>query len=225
MQKNINWQEFEDNYSLQSEVVKTIINLSSESIKENGVFKVIFSGGSTPEKIYNLLSQDNFINFKKWEIYIGDERCLDSENHDRNSQMIARSLLRELPDDNSPKFFPIESEKGSIQAALSYNKVISKVDYFDLVLLGLGEDGHTASLFPDHNFDTNELVIPVSNAPKPPSDRVSLTPTAFNKGKKIMFIVTGNGKSDAVVKWKTGHDIPASKIRSDNLIDIFINLK
>ena len=76
------------------------------------------------------------------------------------------------------------------------------IDQFDLVLLGLGEDGHTASLFPGHQWDNQLNVVAVSNAPKPPSDRVSMTPKAFLKAKKIFFIVTGHGKKDAVNAWK-----------------------
>ena len=138
--------------------------------------------------------------------------------------MIKRSFINHLPDESKPKFFPINSEKGSQEASSEYNSVIDKIEQFDLVLLGLGEDGHTASLFPGHQWDSQLNAVAVSNAPKPPSDRVSMTPKAFLKAEKIFFIVTGHGKKDAVKSWKEGECIPASKIMSENIIDVYCNL-
>ena len=224
MHQKLNWKDFQDKNQLESILLQDILNIAKNAISENGSFKIVMAGGSTPERLYKSFLDVHNQNFSDWELYVGDERCLPVDSKDRNSHMIKRSFIDHLPDDSKPKFLPINSEKGSQEASSEYNSVIDKIDQFDLVLLGLGEDGHTASLFPGHQWDNQFNAVAVSNAPKPPSDRVSMTPKAFLKAEKIFFIVTGHGKRDAVNAWKEGEGIPASKIMSENLIDVYCNL-
>jgi len=223
MHQKLNWKEFADKNELESILLQDIVDIANNAIKKNGNFKIVMAGGSTPERLYKSFLNIQNQNFSNWELYVGDERCLPVDDEGRNSLMIKRSFIDHLPEDLKPKFFPINSEKGSKEAANEYNTIVDKVNRFDLVLLGLGEDGHTASLFPEHYWDNQLNVVPVSNAPKPPSDRVSMTPKAFLKAEKIFFIVTGHGKIEPVNAWKQGEEIPASKIMSDNLIDIYCN--
>jgi 6-phosphogluconolactonase len=224
MHQKLNWKDFQDKNQLESILLQDILNIAKNAISENGSFKIVMAGGSTPEKLYKSFLDVHNQNFSDWELYVGDERCLPVDSEDRNSHMIKRSFIDHLPDDLKPKFFPINTEKGSQEASSEYNSIIDNIDQFDLVLLGLGEDGHTASLFPGHQWDNQLNAVAVSNAPKPPSDRVSMTPKAFLKADKIFFIVTGHGKKDAVNAWKEGEGIPASKIMSENLIDVYCNL-
>ena len=224
MHQKLNWKDFQNKNKLESILLHDILSIANNAISENGSFKIVMAGGSTPEKLYRSFLNVPNQNFSDWELYIGDERCLSEDSKDRNSHMIKRSFIDHLPEDTKPKFFPINSEKGSQEASSEYNVVIDRIDRFDLVLLGLGEDGHTASLFPGQQWDNQLNVVAVSNAPKPPSDRVSMTPKAFLKAEKIFFIVTGHGKKDAVSVWKAGDGIPASKILSENLIDVYCNL-
>ena len=224
MHQKLNWKDFQDKNQLESILLQDILNIAKNAISENGSFKIVMAGGSTPEKLYKSFLDVHNQNFSDWELYVGDERCLPVDSEDRNSHMIKRSFIDHLPDDSKPKFFPINTEKGSQEASSEYNSIIDNIDQFDLVLLGLGEDGHTASLFPGHQWDNQLHAVAVSNAPKPPSDRVSMTPKAFLKADKIFFIVTGHGKKDAVNAWKEGEGIPASKIMSENLIDVYCNL-
>ena len=224
MHQKLNWKDFQNKNKLESVLLHDILSIANNAISENGSFKIVMAGGSTPEKLYRSFLNVPNQNFSDWELYIGDERCLSEDSKDRNSHMIKRSFIDHLPEDTKPKFFPINSEKGSQEASSEYNVVIDRIDRFDLVLLGLGEDGHTASLFPGQQWDNQLNVVAVSNAPKPPSDRVSMTPKAFLKAEKIFFIVTGHGKKDAVSVWKAGDGIPASKILSENLIDVYCNL-
>lgn len=224
MHQKLNWKDFQDKNQLESILLQDILNIAKNAISENGSFKIVMAGGSTPEKLYKSFLDVRNQNFSDWELYVGDERCLPVDSKDRNSHMIKRSFIDHLPDYSKPKFFPINTEKGSQEASSEYNSIIDNIDQFDLVLLGLGEDGHTASLFPGHQWDNQLNAVAVSNAPKPPSDRVSMTPKAFLKADKIFFIVTGHGKKDAVKAWKEGEDIPASKIMSENLIDVYCNL-
>ena len=224
MHQKLNWKDFQDKNQLESILLQDILNIAKNAISENGSFKIVMAGGSTPEKLYKSFLDVRNQNFSDWELYVGDERCLPVDSKDRNSHMIKRSFIDDLPDDSKPKFFPINTEKGSQEASSEYNSIIDNIDQFDLVLLGLGEDGHTASLFPGHQWDNQLNAVAVTNAPKPPSDRVSMTPKAFLKADKIFFIVTGHGKKDAVNAWKEGEGIPASKIMSENLIDVYCNL-
>ena len=224
MQQKLNWKEFQDKNQLESILLQDILNVAKNAVRKKRSFKIVMAGGSTPERLYKSFLDISNQNFSDWELYVGDERSLPEDSKDRNSNMIKRSFIDHLPNDSKPKFFPINTEKGSQEASNEYNSIINMIDQFDLVLLGLGEDGHTASLFPGHQWDQQLNVVAVSNAPKPPSDRVSMTPKAFLKAKKIFFIVTGHGKRDAVNAWKKGVDIPASKIMSENLIDVYCNL-
>ena len=224
MQQKLNWKEFQDKNQLESILLQDILNVAKNAVRKKGSFKIVMAGGSTPERLYKSFLDISNQNFSDWELYVGDERSLPEDSKDRNSNMIKRSFIDHLPNDSKPKFFPINTEKGSQEASNEYNSIINMIDQFDLVLLGLGEDGHTASLFPGHQWDQQLNVVAVSNAPKPPSDRVSMTPKAFLKAKKIFFIVTGHGKRDAVNAWKKGLDIPASKIMSENFIDVYCNL-
>ena len=224
MHQKLNWKEFQDKNQLESIILQDILSIANNAVRKNGSFKIVMAGGSTPENLYKSFLDVRNQNFSDWELYVGDERCLPVDSKDRNSHMIKRSFIDDLPDDSKPKFFPINTEKGPQEASSEYNSIIDNIEQFDLVLLGLGEDGHTASLFPGHQWDNQLDVVAVSNAPKPPLDRVSMTPKAFLKADKIFFIVTGHGKKDAVKAWKEGEGIPASKIMSENLIDVYCNL-
>lgn len=219
----LQWMSFETKEELINQLKDYLVNLSIEKISKNGFFSIILAGGTTPENLYQLLNKEEKIDFTKWKIFIGDERCLDANNKDRNSVMIVRSLLNRI-DIKTTNFFPINSEKGSKFGADEYNKLIEQQDSFDIALLGLGEDAHTASLFPGHIWNEDKYVVPINNAPKPPADRISLTPKAFKKCNNIIFIVTGAGKTDAINKWKNGDSLPVSFISGKEKTQVYFNL-
>ena len=96
---------------------------------------------------------------------------------------------------------------------------------FDLVLLGLGDDGHTASLFPGHTWGEESgapAAIAVHNAPKPPPDRVSLSAARLSTSRAVIFLVSGEAKHQAVADWRSGRHIPASVITPATGVDIFL---
>jgi 6-phosphogluconolactonase len=107
------------------------------------------------------------------------------------------------------------AELGPVEAASRYKEAFKTVGEFDLVLLGLGDDGHTASLFPGRDIGEGREaaeVLPVFDAPKPPPDRISLSAARLSHARTVLFLVTGTGKQEAVMRWRRGEQIPASRI-------------
>lgn len=221
MQKINQWHQFATASQVADAVCEQILLCAEQAIAENGSFKIVFAGGSTPEKIYQQLV-DAKTDWSKWMIYYGDERCLPANDKDRNSVMANNALLTKV-DIPAANIFTMATELGAVEAAAKYRSVIADVDQFDLVLLGMGEDGHTASLFPGHKHDLEETVHEVYNSPKPPSDRISLSAKTLANTQHLFFIVTGDSKRDPVKQWKQGADLPVASISPDAGVDIYID--
>ena len=115
----------------------------------------------------------------------------------------------------------IPTELGNVEGAKAYAKTLNGLRAFDLVILGLGEDGHTASLFPNQIVDNSADVVPVFDAPKPPADRVTMSQNRLNNAHEVLFLVTGAGKQDAIDNWRKGVKIPATLIAPANGVDVY----
>jgi 6-phosphogluconolactonase len=118
------------------------------------------------------------------------------------------------------------AELGANAGARRYAAALKEVGDFDLVLLGLGEDGHTASLFPGQALgDTPGApdVLAVRDAPKPPAERISLSATRLSRARQVFFLVAGENKRAAVADWQGGESIPASRIRPASGVDVFLD--
>lgn len=212
------WQVLDDTDAVAQEARDLILKFAAEAIDRHGVFRIVLAGGSTPEAVYRLLGEVN-TDWSCWKIYFGDERCLPVDDPDRNSVMADRTFLNAV-DIPAKNIYPIPSEKGAEEAAKEYTAVVKAALPFDLVLLGIGEDGHTASLFPGQKHPANELVHPVHNAPKPPPDRVSLSAYVLSDAENVIILATGAGKRDAIQAWQDGKPLPISEIgESTVLID------
>ena len=155
-------------------------------------------------------------------IYYGDERSLPIDDEERNSVKAGRALLDKV-DIPSANIFTMQTELGAVEAAKQYRLIVQKVEQFDLVLLGMGEDGHTASLFPGHQHDQQDTVHEVYDSPKPPPERISLSAATLANTKKLFFIVTGESKVEPVNQWKQGGDIPVATISPASGVDIYID--
>jgi len=221
MQTINQWHQFDTAAQVADEVFVQILKSAENAIAERGCFKIVLAGGSTPEKIYQQLVNAK-TDWSKWMIYYGDERCLPADDKDRNSIMAANALLSKvsIPAAN---IFTMPTELGAVKAAEKYRVAIADVDQFDLVLLGMGEDGHTASLFPGQIHDQQETVHEVYNSPKPPSDRISLSSKTLANTRQLFFIVTGASKIDPVKQWKKGVDLPVASISPTTGVDIYID--
>ncbi len=217
----MDWTLLEDAESVAQTTCQRIIDAAREAIDQRGQFSLVLAGGRTPARAYELLAQQES-DWEHWHLYFGDERCLPADHPERNSLMVTQSLSIKVPIP-AAQVHPIPAELGAEQAAAHYTEELKAVLPFDLVLLGLGEDGHTASLFPGQNHPEGPTVLPVHNAPKPPPDRVSLSAAILGNCRQLIFVVTGTGKQLAVHRWRQGEDLPASRIipagRGEILID------
>jgi 6-phosphogluconolactonase len=195
-----------------AEAARRILAAADLAIADRGRFQVVLAGGRTPLSAYNLLVSAP-ADWKRWHIFLGDERCLGADDNGRNSVAAARAFVERVP--IAPdRIHWIAAELGPAEAARRYEAVLSPRLPFDLVLLGVGDDGHTASLFPGHPVPPGRLVIPVSNAPKPPAERVSLTPCALAESRAMLILATGTDKSGALAAWRAGADLPVARVAS-----------
>jgi 6-phosphogluconolactonase len=183
---------------------------AAAAVRERGRFSLVLAGGRTPLAAYTLLA-DRAEEWERWHIFYGDERCLPVDDPERNSRAAATAWLDRvsLPRSNQ---HPIPAELGAEAAAAAYADEIADWMPFDMVLLGMGEDGHTASLFPGQGLAEDRLVIPVHGAPKPPADRVSLTPGALAASRVAMIVATGAGKRAALDEWRRGQPLPVARV-------------
>jgi 6-phosphogluconolactonase len=120
------------------------------------------------------------------------------------------------------QIYTMPTEMGGELAAAFYQPLVAAALPFDMVLLGMGEDGHIASLFPGHEHDQDELVHAVYNSPKPPPERISISAGGLSASHEVIFLITGSNKQDAVKRWKQGEDLPVARIQPENPIDIYI---
>lgn len=188
----------------------TLERVAASTIVTHGRFHLVLAGGTTPRALYEELARRHAGN-DKWHIWYGDERCLPADHPDRNSVMAETAWLADskIPPEQRRA---IPAERGAAAAAAEYAAWLEYVPTFDLVLLGVGEDGHTASLFPGHAWSGTD-VLAVHDAPKPPPDRVSLSAERLANSQAVWFVVTGTGKCEALRRWEEGEALPAAAVR------------
>jgi 6-phosphogluconolactonase len=167
---------------------------------------IALSGGSTPKRAYELAAQRD-VDWSAATLWFGDERCVPPEHPDCNYRMAAEALLERLPDGRRPRVMRIEGELGHEAAAGDYEahlrEELGNHPRLDFALLGLGPDGHTASLFPGKPAveEHRRLAAPVPVAGMDPQvPRVTLTLPVFNSAREVVFLVAGADKADAVAR-------------------------
>jgi 6-phosphogluconolactonase len=219
----VRWREYVDSAALIDAAVADIRDAAAAAIGRRGEFHIVLAGGSTPRDVYRRLPELE-TDWAAWRVYFGDERCLPPGDPDRNSLMAAEAWLAHVPIPQAC-VHAIPAELGAETAGEAYGHTLRRVGTFDLVLLGLGEDGHTASLFPGQPWEGgpgNPDVIAVHGAPKPPPDRVSLTASRLSRSQRVLFLVTGTGKRPAVAAWRAGRAIPAAAVRPVAGVDVLV---
>jgi 6-phosphogluconolactonase len=215
----LRWHSFNSIEALRHQVCDAIAKSANAAIVARGQFLIVLAGGNTPRSIYRLL-RDIQTDWSKWHIFLNDDRCLPIDHEERNSLMVRQVWLDYVPVPKT-QVFDIPTELGNIAAAKMYAETLKNVGTFDVMICGLGEDGHTASLFPGHAIDNSADAVPVFNAPKPPADRVTMSLNRLNKSREAMFLVTGSGKQEAVDNWRNGVAIPAALMRAEQGVDVY----
>ena len=217
------WHLAADMHDWLTQALAWVGRAEAHALARHGAFHIVLAGGGTPRLLYQALSRQPH-DWARWHVWFGDERCLPPLDPERNSAMARASLL-----DGTAivpaRFHAIPAELGPKVAAQEYAALLADIGAFDLVLLGLGEDGHTASLFPGHEWGAAQEVpdaLPIFDAPKPPPERVSLSAHRLAHAHEVLFLVAGAGKRDAVARWQAGETIPASAIRPMGGVDVLL---
>src|SRR5579872_6492761 len=183
-------------------------------MREGGT--LVLAGGSTPQACYERLRRET-VPWGRVSVLFGDERCVPPDDRESNFRMAWDSLLSRVAPLSVHR---MPGELGAGTAASLYAPIVERLRPLDLVLLGVGEDGHTASLFPGNPaVSAGGSVVAVHDAPKPPPNRVSLTLEVLREARRVIVLATGAGKSEAVAKARRG-EVPSGMIpHAEWLID------
>ncbi len=196
--------------ALAERAANLFLTAAQEAVSARGKFSVALAGGSTPLRMYDLLACEPYslkIEWSKCHLYWGDERCVPPTHVDSNYRQSADHLISRV-DIPAKHIHRIQGELPPIQAAEQYQtelqRYFEQTPVFDLILLGLGPDGHTASLFPGtpalEEKEKWVTGVPHSAPPPPLVDRVSLTLPVINAARQILFLVAGADKAEIVAR-------------------------
>lgn len=160
------------------------------------------AGGSTPAAVYRQLVEGGegwpTVDWSRIDLYLGDERAVEPDHPDANARLAMETLVQPLGRSAPQLFLPVGIAHSVEAAADAYDELVP--DVLDLCLLGIGEDGHVASLFPGQPTleEMSRKVVPVHDSPKPPPDRISLTPRVLADARALAVLARGEGKQEPV---------------------------
>ncbi|TFH07746.1 MAG: 6-phosphogluconolactonase [Nitrosomonadales bacterium] len=217
------WNAVADQSELHQAALRIILDNATMSIQQRGKFHFVLSGGDTPRGVYQQLRSIR-ADWSSWHIYFSDERCLLPNDPNLNFRMAGEAWLDHVPIPGN-QLYKIPIELGAGRAACEYAQTLRSVGIFDLTFLGLGEDGHTASLFPGHEWGAapdSPDALAVFDAPKPPLHRVSMSAARLNRSRQVVFLVSGESKHMVVAKWRKDENIPARAIMPKAGADVLL---
>lgn len=211
------------------QVAAFIASVSERAILANGRFIMALSGGSTPKTLYQTLASPEWKTRFEWQkihFLFGDERCVPPDHQDSNFNMAQASLFHPLAippnhifrmkgEGEDPSLVAREYEQTVRQLTQTQPPAIPRID---LVLLGLGDDGHTASLFPGTSaLQETKKIVTIGQAPTGIRSRLTLTLGVLNQAAMVLFLVTGKGKADMVRRileptYEEDRSLPAAQI-------------
>lgn len=211
---------YDDLDALSQAAATEFVSTSVEAVGQRSRFLVALSGGSTPVPLYELLAKDPFRGQVDWaatHVFWGDERCVPVEDLENTYRQVHDILLGRVPIPPG-NVHRIRTELEPQAAAAEYALILKEYGApplewprFDLALLGMGSDGHTASLFPGSEVAPKAPTLAVTgHYENRPTERVTLSPAVFNSARKVVFLVSGQGKAEVLKRVLYGEAQPES---------------
>lgn len=203
--------EFQISPDVPTDTAEYISELLNRVIASQGVCSVVVSGGSGVRlTLQHLVNLD--VLWESVRLYMADERCLPRDDTNRNDAMVYKTFVQPVGI-KSEHFFQIPAELGPQHGAQSYERTLFGIKHFDIAILGVGPDGHIASLFPHHpSIESVERVVAVEKSPKLPLNRVSLGLTMLRGSTHRIVVVTGEDKRDLIVRLHQGEMPPVALV-------------
>ncbi len=215
----------DDANDLARHVAAALLDLVEQVQAAGDVPDVCLTGGTIADAVHREVARQSVgrnVDWRRVELWWGDERYVSSDDGERNAGQARAAWLSHVDlDPDRVHEMPAADEEyvGVMDAAAAYGEEVRAhgSGRFDLVMLGVGPDGHVASLFPGtQQLDADSITVAVTDSPKPPPQRVSLTFPALNRSRQVWFLASGQGKAEAVARALGGadvHDVPAAGVR------------
>jgi 6-phosphogluconolactonase len=196
--------------------------------RARGAAHLALSGGSTPARTYELLGPE-LASWQGIELWFADERCVGPQDEQSNYRLAQKTLMAGATGMDAARVHRMEGERGPDDGARRYAAELrehapaeAELPVLDLIVLGIGPDGHVASLFPGAatlDAGPQELCLGVHDSPKPPPERITLTLGVLNAARRCLLLATGGGKADAVnaMLGEPSRHVPASLLRRERL--------
>lgn len=210
---------------------------ADRAIAARGRFAIVVTGGTAAQPVYEHLAHHD-TDWRRWHVYFSDERCRPPGHEERNDTMARAAWLDRVPIPPS-QIHSIPAELGPEGGAAAYTRLLADAPRFDFTLLGLGEDGHVASVFPRNRGDAQRAAdardepgaaethdaapdaFGVHDAPKPPPERVTLSIPRLSRSERVAVVALGADKRAAVARMRDGADIPVNRLKPASGIDVF----
>ena len=224
---------FSDPGKLAEEIARSWCEQARNAANNCGTFSVVLSGGNQDPALYGRLTEPKWRDCITWEsvhIFFADERCVPPDDNESNYKTICGHLLNLIPIPEK-NIHRMQGEGDPVKGSFRYAEEIQnylmlrkeKAYFFDWTFLGVGADGHTASLFPGHNLKNSNKLCEVAKHPKTGQHRITLTPLAINNSRRITFHAIGKTKAEIIFKLATDSSasnvFPAAQIRGEWFLD------